>query len=199
MDKQQWAIQRMNERKILQMYPEIKRQSGIYGYFRIDIKTGERCFYVGQAVDLIARLAGHLMGYKRKNASHIDKSLYVHGFTNGANNTDKWWVKILAYAPKSELDILEQKYINLFLEKYEKCYNITGGGQIDKAEDVGKRLNTKLKSYANGKNNGYEKARAEIANLFEKYLTFDVRKNNKLSQRAKEKFEKFLKGSENET
>ena len=72
-------------------------------------------------------------------------------------------------------------------------YNITIGSQGKGKIDFQERNQTKLKSYVNGKQIGYEKARKEIQNLFNKYLTFSINgKTNKTKEKAFEKFKKFI-------
>ena len=191
--KQLFAIQKKNEEIIKQQCKNIDNKSGIYCFYRINEKQ-EKCAYIGQAKNLLRRCASHLSGRKQ----HIDLSLYKHKWFS-LNNPQGWKLKILEYCPKEELDKREQYYIDKYVNLGWKCYNVQGGGKNDRKQDINERNLTKLKSYANGKQIGYEKARKEIALLFTKYLTYDVKKANILSQKAKERFEKFLKGaSENE-
>lgn len=191
--KQLFAIQKKNEEIIKQQCRAIDNKSGIYCFYRIN-ENQEKCAYIGQAKNLLRRCASHLSGRKQ----HIDLSLYKHKFLD-IDNPNGWNLILLEHCSISELDKKEQKYINEYFENGFKVYNVQGGGKNDRERDINERNLTKLKSYANGKQIGYEKARKEIALLFTKYLTYDVKKANILSQKAKEKFEKFLKGAnENE-
>lgn len=187
--KKLFAIQKQNEEIINQQNPLINTKSGIYLFFRTN-EDNEKCCYVGQAKNLLRRTAQHLSGRKL----HIDLSLFKHKWFN-ENNPTGWQLTILEFCKQEDLDKQEQYYIDKYIDLGYKVYNITGGGQLNKKQDINKRNQIKLKSYANGKQFGYEKARKEIVLLFTKYLKFDVKKDNILNQRAKEKFEKFLKGA----
>lgn len=187
--KKLFAIQRQNEEIINQQNPSINTKSGIYLFFRTN-EENEKCCYIGQAKNLLWRTAQHLSGEKQ----HIDLSLFKHKWFN-ENNPTGWQLTILEFCKQEDLDKQEQYYINKYVDLGYKVYNVTGGGQLNKKQDINGRNQIKLKSYANGKQFGYEKARKEIVLLFTKYLKFDVKKENVLSQRAKEKFEKFLKGA----
>ena len=191
--KQLFAIQKKNEEIIKQQCPGIDRRSGIYLFSRFS-EEHERCCYIGQAKDLLRRCANHLCGRKQ----HIDLSLLKHKWCS-KDNPNGWNLKVLEHCKQEDLDKREQAFIEEYINLGYRCLNVCGGGQIDKKQDINERNLTKLKSYANGKQIGYEKARKEIALLFTKYLTYDVKKANILSQKAKERFEKFLKGaSEND-
>lgn len=192
-NKQRWAIQRNNERLIKQKFHSITTQSGIYEFYRQN-EENEYCCYIGQAKNLLQRIAGHLMGYKKKNATHIDKSLFVHKLYS-ENNQNGWKVRVLKFVNVVELDKWEKYFIDVYQEKGYKMYNITGGGQFDKAENINETYKVKLKTYANGKKIAYEQVRKEIAKLFEKNLTFSINgKETKNKLKAFKKFEKFLKG-----
>lgn len=188
--RQLYAIQSKNEKLILKQCPTMPRKSGIYLFYRVNEK-GENCAYVGQAKDLLHRTAEHLSVQVKK--THIDKSLYVHKLYN-QDNPQGWKVKVLVVCPLDELDISEQKYIDYYKGRSDvKLYNVTGGGQLDKKEDVGERLQVKLKSYKNGKNLGYEKAREQIKTYFEKYLDYSIKgKPNKIKERKLQEFTDFL-------
>lgn len=196
-DKQRWAIQRNNERLIKQKFPSITTQSGIYEFYRQN-EENEYCCYIGQAKNLLQRIAGHLTGYKKKNATHIDKSLFVHKLYS-ENNPNGWKVRVLKFVNVVELDKWEKYFIDVYQEKGYKMYNITGGGQFDKAENINETYKVKLKTYANGKKIAYEQVRKEIAKLFEKNLTFSINgKETKNKLKAYKKFEQFLKGGNSE-
>ena len=188
-NRQRWAIQRKNEQIIKRLCPTITNASGIYLFYRKN-ENCELCVYVGQAKKLLQRTAQHLTVIKKE--THIDKSLYAHKLYS-EKNPDGWKVKVLEFADTKDLDELEKHYINKYKEAGYKIYNVTGGGQIDKAEDIGERQQRKLKSYANGKKYEYERVRKEIAKLFEKNLTYSINgKPNKNKEKAFEKFKKFI-------
>ena len=180
------------EKKLIKLLcPEINNKSGIYLFYR-DNEKNEKCFYVGQAKDLLNRTAQHLVCKKQ----HIDKSLYVHG-TYREDNPNGWKLKVLYWCSPNNLDYWEQNYIDYFLKKGYKSYNVTGGGQFNKKKDIGERQQTKLKSYKNGKDLGYEKARKQVKQYFEKYLDYVIKdKTNKIKEKKLKEFEEFLGGTE---
>ena len=186
--KQRFAILSKNKKIIQSLCDnEIKAKSGIYAFYRTNEK-GEKCFYIGQAKNLLQRTAQHLMGTKQ----HIDKSLYVHK-TYSKDNPYGWKLRVLIYCDEKDLDHFEQFYIKFNQDKGYKSYNVTGGGQFNKKGDIGERQQTRLKSYKNGKDLGYEKARKEIQVFFEKYLDYTIKgKINKTKERKLNEFKEWL-------
>ena len=105
--KQYFAIQKANEDKILKLYPHIQTNSGIYVFFREEY--GIKFAYVGQAVNLLRRIAQHLSGYQ-----HIDLSLKKHGLYSSKNITG---YKIMVTPTEIELlDAVEK----IEIKKYGK-------------------------------------------------------------------------------
>lgn len=192
--QQRFAVQSNYEKQVAKLYPTITRKSGIYLFFRVNEK-GEHCAYVGQAQNLLQRIAGHLSVRAKK--THIDKSLEKHKLCS-TENPEGWKVAVLELCDKSLLDIREQAYIDHYKNRKDiKLYNVTGGGQLDKKEDVGERFEVKLKSYKNGKNFAYEKARLQVKTYFDKYLDFSIKPpTNKIKERKFAEFQEFLKGKE---
>lgn len=196
--KQRFAI--LNEKKkiIKSICPEINNECGIYLFYRKNDK-GENCVYIGQAKKLLERTASHLLGYKKKNPSHVDKSLYKHKIYS-KDNPFGWRLKILCYCNVDKLDLLEKQWIEFYTKTFCKVYNVTGGGQFDKAEDVGERYEVKLKTYRNGKNIAYNKAKEYVKTMFDKYLDYTIKgKTNKIKERKLKEFKEFLGGTENDT
>lgn len=185
--KQRFLTLRENEKIIKEICPNIYRTSGIYLFYRINEKN-EQCFYVGQAKDLLQRTASHLMGRKQ----HIDKSIYVHKLYS-PDNPNGWQLKVIKTCDTSQLDLAERTYIQYFLEKGCKSYNVAGGGQFDKAGDVGERFEVKLKNYRSGKDKGFEKARNQVKVYFEKYLDYSIKgKPNKIKEKKLIEFKNFI-------
>ena len=104
--KQIFALKNKNKQKIKQLVPDIKDKSGIYILTREE--NGFRYGYIGQAtVSIWTRLAEHLAGYQ-----HIDLSIKNHGWYSEENPTG---YKInYFYAPKEQLNDLEQLYIKKY-------------------------------------------------------------------------------------
>ena len=185
--KQRFAILNDKKKIIKSICPNITNESGIYLFYRKN-EFDETCFYVGQAKDLLTRTAQHLMGRKQ----HIDKSLYVHKLYS-EDNPYGWKLKVIYYCAVRDLDFYEQHFIQYYLKQGYKTYNVTGGGQLNKKQDIGERQQTKLKSYKNGKNLGYEQAREEVREYFDKYLDFKIKgKSGKVKERKLEEFKKWL-------
>lgn len=186
-NRQRLAILGDCKKIIKRICPEITTKSGIYLFYRIN-EENEQCFYVGQAKNLLNRTAQHLMGRKQ----HLDKSIYVHKLYN-AENPHGWKLKVLKICQPYEMDELEQKYIQYFLSKSQKCYNVAGGGQLDKAQDVGQRFEVKLKNYRSGKLYGYNKALEQVKVFFDKYLDFVIKgKPNKIKEKKFAEFTELL-------
>ena len=74
------AIEQSNKRKLLQAFPYLTDESGIYVLTRGE--NGFKYAYVGQAKNILTRLAQHLVGYQ-----HIDLSLKKHGLFSKENPT----------------------------------------------------------------------------------------------------------------
>jgi hypothetical protein len=178
--RQVYAYEKKLKDKILLLYPTIKDESGIYIFTREE--NGFKYAYVGQAIKLLSRLAGHLRGYQ-----HIDLSLKKHGLYT-EQNKDGWKIKI-KYC--NDLDAEEQAYIKLCADKGYQLYNHTTGSQ-GKGK-AGLKENVR-KGYQQGVEHGYKKAQALVSNLFEKHLNYEVKNaGNKNQEKAKEKFEEFIK------
>lgn len=179
--KQIYAIKKTNENRILAVNSNVPERSGIYILTRYE--NGFYYAYIGQAVNLLERLASHLMGYQ-----HIDLSIKKHGLFSNENPTG-WDINFIE-CPANELNEKEQEYI-LKYGKTHQLRNKTTGSQ-----GVGKKSieTTERKGYNQGLANGYKKAQKEIAKLFEKNLKVEIQgSSNKLKERAMEKFNLFLK------
>lgn len=176
------AINR-NKKKWLKLNSKLTENSGIYILTRYEneFKYG----YVGQAKHILTRLAEHLLGYQ-----HIDNSIRNHGLYSLGNITG--WQIAFFECPESELDRLEQIYIQKYANLGFQMRNKTSGGQ-GKGK-LGIATFRENKGYYDGIKQGYKKARQEIKNLFDRYLNFSKRKDNKICERMYEKFKDFLEG-----
>lgn len=127
--KQLYAIKSKNKKRILEVCPDMKNQSGIYFYTRTD-EDGINYFYIGQSVDCLDRNISHLTGYQ-----HIDLSIKKRGFYS-SENPYGWKLNVIYY-PKSELDKWEQYWILEYTKKGYQCrYNKTSGGQGEGKEKI---------------------------------------------------------------
>lgn len=178
------AIEQANKRKLLKINDGLSERSGIYILTREE--NGFKYAYVGQAKHLLTRLAQHLSGYQ-----HIDLSLKKHGLIS-ADNPTGWKVLYLEF-PVEQLDEKEQHLIKVYANAGYQMRNKTAGGQGDGKFEIAE---TKpRKTYQEGVKQGYEKARKEIAKLFEKNLVCMINGTaNKNKEKALEKFKAFLQG-----
>lgn len=182
--KQVFAKKRQLEQKLIKLFPELKHISGIYIWSRIN-EDGKVDKYVGQSVDCLERQVSHLESYK----THFDKSLRKHKLYS-KENPNGWFMSEVIPCQKEELNEKERYYIDL----YKPSHNITSGGQNEGKTDINERNNQKLKSYANGKKVGYEKAREIVKTFFEKYLDYSIKgQPNKTKEKKLEEFKKFLR------
>ena len=105
--KQRFAILNKYKKVVRELCDnELTINSGIYMFYRTN-ENGERCFYVGQAKNLLQRTAEHLMGKKQ----HIDKSIYVHKLYSEDNPTG-WKLRVLINCREEDLDHFEKFYID---------------------------------------------------------------------------------------
>ena len=190
--QERYAIQKSNERRILQICPDMPRASGIYLFYRIN-ENNEPCVYIGQSLNLLERCGAHLSGRK----THIDKSLMKHKLYK-KDNPNGWKVMVLKTCHPQLLDQEEQKWIEYYKNREGVViYNVTGGGQFDKKEDIGERFEVKLKTYKHGKDFAYEKVREKVKTYFDKYLDFVIKPpTGKVKERKFQEFADFLNGND---
>lgn len=187
--KQVFAIKDSIRRRVLKIVPEMKNESGIYIWHRVD-ENGFGRFYVGQAKHLVDRTVQHFQAY----SEHLYRSIRIHGiFTEGKQYG--WKLKYF-YAPIEKLDELEQATIKEWLAKGMITYNVTSGSQGQGKTDIGIRKPSK--GYYDGVKKGYNDCKKLVKNFFEKYLTFGAKNNNKICERKYNEFKDFLGENDNE-
>lgn len=196
--RQIFARKNARKQQIKKLCPEIKDSPGIYMFYRWSEEKQKKCVYIGQAQkSCLERCASHLDGYKAKNPSHIDKSLYVHKlFTQ---KDDGWKLKILTYCDAEKCDYLEQEFIGQYrtLDVVE-LYNITIGSQGKGKVDFQERSQEKLKRYKNGKSKGKIATLRQIKVYFDKYLDFVIKgKETKIKARKLQEFRELLNEANN--
>lgn len=180
------AIENKNKGIIKSQNPSVSEASGIYILYRTE--NDFKFAYVGQAKHLLTRLAQHLRGYQ-----HIDLSIKKHGFYDENTNPSGYKIYCQEY-PESELNEQEQYFIKCLANQGYQLRNKTSGSQGEGKKDI---ADEPTKGYLQGLHNGYEKARKEVAHLFNLHLDFVVKGNsNKIKEKAYIKFENFLKGEE---
>lgn len=181
--KQLFAIKNKNKQTIKQLVPDIQDKSGIYILTRFE--NGFKYGYIGQAtVSVWTRLAEHISGYQ-----HIDLSIRNHGWYSKENKTG-WQIKYF-YAPKEQLNDLEQEYIKKYANAGYQLRNKTGGSQGQ--GKFGIADNRPAKGYYDGVEQGKKKTTEQVRTYFSKYLDFAVKPpTNKIKERKAEEFRKFL-------
>lgn len=184
------AIEKKNRERLLKVNPNLNDRSGIYFLTRTD-ENDISYFYIGQAVNIIQRMCGHLTGYQ-----HIDLSVKKRGFYS-EENPYGWKINFINY-PKSDLDKMEQYWILEYTKKGYQCrYNKTAGGQGEGKEKINEFKPSR--GYRDGLKQGEKNLTRELSSIAEKHLKIEIRedkKHNKISQRQYEKFMDLLKVGE---
>lgn len=177
------AIEAANKGRIKKACPNASENSGIYILTREE--GGFKFCYVGQAKNLLQRLAGHLSGYEQK----IDRSLKKHKLWS-IDNLGGYRIAVRE-CEVSELDELEQAYILSMHKAGYQLQNKTSGSQGD-----GKFALVEYqqpKGYRDGVAAGYDKAVKEIGEQIHKYTTGLQSKNGKIAERKTAELIKLFK------
>ena len=186
------AIEKKNRERLLKVNPNLNDRSGIYFLTRTD-ENDISYFYIGQAVNIIQRMCGHLTGYQ-----HIDLSIKKRGFYS-EENPYGWKLNFINY-PKSDLDEMEQYWILEYTKRGYQCrYNKTAGGQGQGKEKINEFKPSR--GYRDGLKQGEKNLARELSSIAEKHLKIEIRedkKHNKISQRQYEKFMDLLKVGDSE-
>jgi hypothetical protein len=165
------------------------KQSGIYLFERTD-ENGITFFYCGQAKNIFNRIVSHWMGFQ-----HIDVSMRSRGFKSDENPYG-WEFTILEYCDESELDEKENAYIMQLMHEGKQTYNVTYGKQGEGKKNIGEGKSPK--GYRDGLVQGRKNTQKEIKELFDKYLTYDIKgKPGKIKQRKYDEFTAFLNENNN--
>lgn len=182
--KQVYAINKKNEKKLLEVNPKLNNSSGIYFLTRLD-EDGFRYAYIGQAKHILDRLVQHMSGYQ-----HIDLSIKAHGLYS-ENNPYGWNVNFMSF-PINQLDEKEQYYIKQYALKGYQLRNKTSGSQGEGKRKIDDYKPSK--GYRDGLQQGYINASRDMAHLFDLHLTYAPKsdKPNKNQLLAMEKFKNFL-------
>lgn len=184
------AIEKNNRERILAVNPHVDERSGIYFLTRTD-EDGFRYAYIGQAVNLLSRLAGHLKGYQ-----HIDLSIKSHGLYS-TDNIYGWKIGFLHY-PVDKLDKWEQYWIKCYADKGYQLRNKTSGSQGEGKKQIADYKPPK--GYRDGIQQGRINLARELANIADKHLVISLKpekQNNSISQKQYQKFMDLLKVGEN--
>lgn len=179
------SIEKKNRERILTVNPHVDEKSGIYFLTRKD-EDGFRYAYIGQAVNLLSRLSGHLKGYQ-----HIDLSIKSHGLYS-TDNIYGWKIGFMHYSAE-ELDKWEQYWIKKYAEGGYQLRNKTAGGQGDGKKQIAEYRPGK--GYRDGLTQGRINLARELANIADKHLVIGLKpekQNNSISQKQYQKFMELL-------
>lgn len=189
------AIERKNKERLLKVNPKLNDKGGIYFFLREDA-NGFKYAYIGQSKEsngILTRLAQHMAGYEQ----HIDRSLKKHKLYS-EDNPYGWRVEFMNF-PDSQLDEKEQYYIKQYALAGYQLRNVSLGGQSSGRNMIN---DTKpAKGYRDGVKYGRISLAKELRHIIDLHLTVKLKEgkeNNKVSQKALEKFWDLLKGSEEE-
>lgn len=186
------AIERKNKEQLLKVNPNLNENSGIYFLTRED-EDGFKYAYIGQAVHILTRLAGHMTGYQ-----HIDLSIKAHKFYS-EDNPFGWKIGFLEF-PVDQLDDMEQKYILQYANAGYQLRNKTSGSQGQGKRKIDEYKPTK--GYRDGIAQGRKNLARELKHIIDTHLVVTIRpdkQGNKVSVKAYEKFNDLLnEGSESE-
>ena len=176
------AIEAKNRERLKKVNPELDDGSGIYFLTRTD-ENSIRYFYIGQALRIMQRMSGHLVGYQ-----HIDLSIKKRGFYS-EENPYGWKLNFIHY-PANELDKWEQYWILEYTKKGYQCrYNKTAGGQGEGKEKINEFKAPK--GYRDGIQQGRKNLARELSSIAEKHLEIRLKpekQGNKVSEKQYEKF-----------
>lgn len=181
------SIEKKNRERILAVNPHVDEKSGIYFLTRTD-EDGFRYAYIGQAVNLLSRLAGHLKGYQ-----HIDLSIKSHGLYS-TDNIYGWKIGFMHY-PAEELDKWEQYWIKKYADGGYQLRNKTSGSQGEGKKQIADYKPPK--GYRDGIQQGRINLARELANIADKHLVISLKpekQNNSISQKQFAKFMELLHG-----
>ena len=186
------AIEKKNRERLLKVNPKLNDRSGIYFLTRTD-ENDISYFYIGQAVNIIQRMCGHLTGYQ-----HIDLSIKKRGFYS-EENPYGWKLNFINY-PKSDLDEMEKYWILEYTKRGYQCrYNKTAGGQGEGKEKINEFKPSR--GYRDGLKQGEKNLARKLSSIAEKHLKIEIKpekQNNKVSQKQFEKFMDLLKVGDSE-
>ncbi len=159
--RQIFAIEAANKERVLLACPGCPERPGIY--FILREENGFKYAYIGQAKNLLSRLAQHLNSYE-----HIDLSIKKHKLYREDNPTG-WKIHFLECS-EDALDNWERHYIQAYANAGYQLYNNTTGGQGEGKH--GMKGNKSGKGYYDGVEQGRRKAYRTVKELFDKHLDY---------------------------
>ena len=182
-------IEKENMKRLLKVNPKLNGKPGIYFLLRTD-ENGFKFAYIGQArKSILQRLASHLVGFSQ----HIDLSLRKHKLYS-EDNPYGWRVEFLNFPPRM-LDEKEKEFIKKYADAGYQLRNVSVGGQGENRDSgqIGERKSAK--GYYDGLAQGRLNLARELKGIIDKHLVVSLKaekQNNKISQKALEKFNGLL-------
>ena len=180
------TIEYNNKKRLLEVNTHLDDKSGIYFLTRVD-EDGIKYAYIGQAKHILTRLAQHLVGYQ-----HIDLSMKKHGLYSAGNNPCGWKIGFMHF-PLSKLDEKEQYYIKMYAQNGYQLRNKTSGSQGEGKRQIDDYR--PQKGYYDGLEHGRKSLAKELKHIIDTQLIVSLKPekaNNKVSQKALEKFNGLL-------
>jgi len=174
------CAQAENEKRILEVCQNADYRSGIYAFTRYD--DGFKYAYVGQAKNLLRRIAQHLSGYQ-----HIDLSIKKRGFYSERNPTG-WYVEIARLCDEFLLDEMERDCIKSYAGSGFQLLNKTSGGQGEGKTAIAEQKPSR--GYYDGLEQGGRNERRDLRKIF-KHLHI-MPKTSRYGEKAMDKFEEFM-------
>lgn len=188
--RQAQEIEEKYKERLLKVNPKLDEGSGIYALTR-NGEDGLRYAYIGQAKQILSRLAQHMNGYQQ----HIDRSLKKHGLYSEEN--PHGWVLSGHYCPEDMLDEKEKFWIRQYANRGFQLLNKTAGGQGEGKTQIAEFK--PAKGYRDGLAQGRRSLARELAHIAEKHLEIRLKpekQGNKVSQRQYERFLRLMKGED---
>lgn len=176
------AIELKNKKRLLEVNKNLNENCGIYFLTRTD-ENEIKYAYIGQAKHILTRLAQHLAGYQ-----HIDLSLKKHCFKS-LENPYGWKIDFLVF-PELKLDEMEDYYIKAYAQKGYQLRNKKLGGQCSGNDKIDEYR--PAKGYRDGLKQGGKSLAKELSHIIDAHLVISLKKNNKVSQKALDKFKYLL-------
>ena len=182
------TIEYKNKKRLLEVNPKLNDKPGIYFFLRIN-EDGFKFAYIGQAKSVIQRCCSHMVGYQQ----HIDLSLKRHKLYS-EHNPYGWRVEFLNF-PESQLDDKEKEFIKKYADAGYQLRNVSVGGQGSNRDAGQIGEHKQAKGYYDGLAQGRKNLAKELSHIIDKHLIVSLKpekSNNKVSQKALEKFNGLL-------
>ena len=182
--RQAKTIEAKNKKRLLEVNPKLNDKPGIYFFLRTN-EEGFKFAYIGQALSIIQRCCGHMVGYQQ----HIDLSLKRHKLYS-EKNPYGWRIEFINF-PINQLDEMEKKYIKKYADAGYQLRNVSIGGQGSNrdAGQIGERKQSK--GYYDGLEQGRKNLARELKGIIDKHLVVSLKPEKATNKVSIKQFEKF--------